>query len=427
MSTEEINKRGAGSASESRGFVVAVAEYLSIFVLILAFNTVWTRTDALYSYASLIKIAACTVGFVLPVIWAGGKAAGKLSTLPFVLTAGVGFCTSYFLTNNIAASLIAYLPVFMGCAYAEFCSGWSTITRFLARFVNAVLILACVSLFFFVFGSTLHLIDPTGAVDYQWEVTRRANSYWSVYFETQTIDFLSYSGIRNNGVFCEAPMYNFVLCLALMVNVLLLKGSRLKSLLLCTTILTTFSTTGYLAVLIVVAYLLMVAKVGNRLVNALRVMLIPILVVGIVIACSLILEDKSSTGSYGVRSDHLIGCTQLFLERLPLGTGFGDDGIFYSVFKFDQGLSVGSMYLLAQGGIFAIVLYVVPSLYALTVGLRRKDWAFVAFQLSFAWLVFTTQVVTLPVFWLFVFLVFLKWSKLGLNNDNRDGATRLDG
>lgn len=418
MTTAVDGTRKSDGTRGDCGIVVAAIEYLTICVLILAFNTVWTRTDSLYSHVPLIKLAACTVGFVLPLIWAVKKPAGKLSMLPFVLVAGLGFCVSYFLTSNIAASLIAYLPVIMSCAYAEFCGGFETITRFLTRYVNVVLVLAGISLFFFVFGSTLHLIDPTGTVSYQWEVARRASSYWSLYFETQTIDFLSYSGIRNDGVFCEAPMFNFVLCLALMTNVLLLKGSRLKSLFLCVTILTTFSTTGYLAVLIVGAYLLMVAKVSNRLINALRILLIPILVVGIIIACALILGDKSDTGSYGVRSDHLIGCTQLFFESLPLGTGFGDDALFYSVFRFDQGLSVGSMYLLAQGGAFAVALYVVPTFYALFSGLRRKDWAFVAFQLAFAWLVFITQVITLPVFWLFTFLVLYKWPMLVADRSN---------
>lgn len=407
--TVSNNVKKASGATGDHGVVIAAIEYVTIIVLVLAYNTVWTRTDSIYPHVSFIKLFACSSALVLPLIWAIKRPQVKLTMLPFVLLAGVGFCVSYFLSGNIAASLIAYLPVFMGCAYAEFCGELSNAMRFLTRFVNAVFILASIALFFFVLGSTLHVIKPTATLSYQWEVTRRANSYWSLYFETQTIDFLGYSGIRNNGVFCEAPMFNFVLCLALMTNVLLLKGSRLKSLVLCVTILSTFSTTGYLAVLIVIAYLLMISKVNNRLINALRLIMIPILVIGIFIACGLILGDKSDTGSYGVRVDHLLGCTQLFLEKFPLGTGFGDDGIFYSVFIFDQGLSVGTMYLLAQGGIFSIVTYVVPSAYALFFGFKRKDWSFVAFQIAFGWLVFVTQVVTLPIFWLFTFLVLYKW------------------
>lgn len=426
MTTVVDRIKKANDVYDDCGIVVASIEYLTISLLILAFNTVWTRTDSLYSHVPLIKLVACTAGFVLPLIWAVKKPAGKLSMLPFVLVAGLGFCVSCFLTSNIAASLIAYLPVIMSCAYAEFCEELEVVTRFLTRFVNVVLVLAGISLFFFIFGSTLHLIDPSGTVSYQWEVIRRANSYWSLYFETQTIDFLSYSGIRNDGVFCEAPMFNFVLCLALMTNVLLLKGSRLKSLLICVTILTTFSTTGYMAILIVGAYLLMVAKVNNRLIYALRTLLIPILVVGIVVACVLVLGDKSDTGSYGVRSDHLIGCTQLFFEKLPLGSGFGDDDLFYSVFEFDQGLSIGTMYLLAQGGLFAVALYAVPTFYALSSGFRQKDWAFIAFQLAFMWLVFVTQVITLPIFWLFTFLVLYKWPMLVVGASNREELARLD-
>lgn len=427
MTTFVDSEKGVDVGYKECGFVVTVIEYATICVLILAFNTVWTRTGSLYAHVPLIKLVACTLGFVLPLIWAVKDPTGKLSMLLFTLIAGLGFCVSCVLSDNIAASLIAYLPVIMGCAYAEFCNEMQAMTRFLTRFVNVVLILACISFFFFIFGSMLHLVNPTGTVIYQWEVVRRASSYWSLYFETQEIDFLSYSGIRNDGVFCEAPMFNFILCLAFMTNALLLKGSRLKSLILCATILTTFSTTGYLAVLIVFAYYLMVAKVNNRFINALRSMLVPILVGAIVVACIQILGDKSDTGSYGVRSDHLIGCTKLFVERLPLGTGFGNDSIFYSVFKFDQGLSVGTMYLLAQGGLFAMALYVVPSIYALLSAFRQKDWSFVAFQVAFAWLVFVTQVVTLPVFWLFTFLILYKWPMLDASRSSSEEAAKLNG
>ena len=129
------------------GFSVAVIEYLIICILVLSFNTVWTRTNSMYSYVALIKLVACMAGFIVPLIWAVKVRTIKFSMLPFVLVAGLGFCVSYFLTGNVVASLIAYLPVIMSCTYVEFCGGLHTISRFLGRFVNVVFVFATLFLF----------------------------------------------------------------------------------------------------------------------------------------------------------------------------------------------------------------------------------------------------------------------------------------
>lgn len=73
-----------------------------------------------------------------------------------------------------------------------------------------------------------------------------------------------------------------------------------------------------------------------------------------------------------------------------------------------------------------MALYAVPTFYAISSGLRQKDWAFIAFQLAFMWLVFVTQVVTLPIFWLFTFLVLYKWPMLVVGASNREELARLD-
>ena len=94
MTTAVDGTRKSDGTRGDCGIVVAAIEYLTICVLILAFNTVWTRTDSLYSHVPVIKLAACTVGFVLPLICAVKKPAGKLSMQSFVIVAGLGFCVT---------------------------------------------------------------------------------------------------------------------------------------------------------------------------------------------------------------------------------------------------------------------------------------------------------------------------------------------
>ncbi|MCI1479667.1 MAG: hypothetical protein LKH29_02100 [Eggerthellaceae bacterium] len=417
-SSRQFDSRVGDAGNKGEQHLSGIIEYLTIALLILSYNTVWTRTPDVYSYASWIKLLACLVASIIPLWLTLRHPSAKLSVGYFAVS-GLGFCASFFVGHNLESSIIAFVPVLLGLLYADSMYDVCRLRTFLSRFVNVVCVLAGISLFFFVFGSVLAFVAPTGSVSFNWETDRVTRSFYSLYYEAQAINFFGYSGARNTGVFTEAPMFNFVLCLALLSNTVFTKGNAAKSILLVATILSTFSTTGYFVIALVVVHALFLSKSNSKIISALKYISIPIVVGVGIYALFLLFGTKSDTGSYGVRSDHLIGCVNLFFSTFPFGTGFGNDDAFYAVFSYDQGLSIGVMYLLAQGGIFSLILYGGPTVSALIAALRSRNFSYLLFQLAFFWLVFLTQVTTQPMFWIFVFLL-AKYQYLSTDADRAD-------
>ena len=392
----------------------SILDYTAIASFVILTNTVYARQWALTGKLNVICIAMDVQIITLGIIrLIGMRREARIAHLWSFLIVFMGFMASLIVSRSPNAVILHFAAVFAALFYTTCIENRESLVRFLRRFVSFVTVLAAISIVFWLLGSTLKTIKPDSYVEYLWDkYVLTANSYHGVYFETQRGVEFSFSDWRNDGVFVEAPMYSFILCLALGTNALLLREKAFKSIVLTITILTTTSTTGYVAICIVLFAIISTTPVKGKTLNALRLACIPIIIVSMMIAVQFVLGEKVETGSYSVRSDHLATCFKLFWDSFPLGVGFGDSQTFVNAYTYAQGTSVGTAYLLAQGGIFSVVLYICPLLYSIYRGLARKDWLFIAFQLCFAWEVFCTAIVSTAMFWLFVWITMLRWPVL---------------
>ena len=131
-----------------------------------------------------------------------------------------------------------------------------------------------------------------------------------------------------------------------------------------------------------------------------------------------IVGEKSDTVSYGIRSDHLTGCINLFLANFPFGCGFGNIDMFYNAFTYEQGLSIGTMYYLAEGGIGGFLICVIPAMLALIKAFSAKDWLYVAFLIVFEWLLFVTCIVdALLIAWFVMALLIIRYPDMAFQNN----------
>ena len=79
-------------------------------------------------------------------------------------------------------------------------------------YINIMTLIGMISLFFWLFGSTLGIIKPTRLLFSNWGSTPTpVYSYYGLYFETQHINGI----IRNSAVFTEAPMASLNVIIAL--------------------------------------------------------------------------------------------------------------------------------------------------------------------------------------------------------------------
>lgn len=213
----------------------------------------------------------------------------------------------------------------------------------LIKFERTTVIFAAISLFFWLFGEILHLIPPSGTIANDWSGGETISNYYYLHFGAQ--------GQRNCGVFCEAPMYNLVLCSALFVELFVrASASRARLLIIVATIATTMSTTGQLVTMgsLFVRFFVM----RKRKASAWSVMFWAIAslasLVVVAYASKYIMEEKATGASYAVRAAYMLKELRAFASSPILGHGF---------LTFTFGSSNSICPTLAEGGLVQFALY----------------------------------------------------------------------
>lgn len=228
----------------------------------------------------------------------------------------------------------------------------------LVKFEKTTVVFAAVSLFFWLFGEILHLIPPSGTIANDWSGGETISNYFYLHFGAQ--------GQRNCGVFCEAPMYNLVLCSALFVELFVRSSvSRVRLLVLVATIVTTMSTTGQLVTMgsLFVRFFVM----RKRMASAWSVMLGAVVslasLIAVAYASKYIMEEKATGASYAVRAAYMLKELRAFASSPIIGHGF---------LTFTFGSSNSICPILAEGGLIQFTLYSSAMLLLPYHGLHRR-------------------------------------------------------
>jgi len=231
----------------------------------------------------------------------------------------------------------------------------------LIKFINITILLSIVSLFFWVLGSNLNIISPTDYLINKWSDGGVAVSYYNIYFETQRISVMDNAIIRNSGIFAEAPMWNLILSIAIMIQTLFFGRNNYKTFILVLTILSTISTTGIYIIGLIIAYKIIFEVSGWK--KYISLTLIPVLL----IVLSIVWQEKSETASTSIRFDDSRAGIQAWLDNIVLGSGFSNglkiiESHMDTTIRPNLGYSNSLFVILAQGGIVLFILYFLPIL-----------------------------------------------------------------
>lgn len=273
-------------------------------------------------------------------------------------------------------------------------------------FVNLMVLIACISLVFFIGGTILNIIPASRTATFEWAYTRQCRSFFNLYYEAQRLNTSNGFLQRNCGIFTEAPMYSFLLCMAISVEVFLKKyPNKIKCIILAVTVLTTQSTTGYLFLLMVL-FLLYVnnAFLTNKMtVKKLLFIIVVIIAVFVVVQ---VLDQKmsfsSGSNSTQTRTDHLIACIQAWFHSPIWGVGYQNLDSVLSYASTDQGMSVGFPYMLASSGVFLTGTLVFPLLYNILSFFKQRRLKLLFFELTVMMLYFFTAVTSTPIILFFI-------------------------
>ena len=290
------------------------------------------------------------------------------------------FLTVYLLLYIVATryAVESYLRTFaffilLFFVYCYFLIGNNNFHVLMDSFVQVVLVICCATVFFWFFGSVLGLIPPKTET-YTWaHRTSTTYNYFYLYFENpgQNQHLLGMTLPRNCGIFTEAPAYSGILLYAIGIELFAkdtINRKRLVILLLA--VLTVQSTKAFVILIILFGLQFMTKEVKNRsrVYLVFRSIAIAVMVAAVCFALSYILEDKSTTGSYAARMNHLTSGIRTWLQHPLFGAGFRNAEAYIenqeSGYGY-KGASMGLTLLLAYGGLYLLAFYVFAYFYAL--------------------------------------------------------------
>ena len=268
----------------------------------------------------------------------------------------------------------------------------------LHKLSDVVMVLTALSLFFYLFGTVLNLIPGETTATYSWGGTvRTCPTYFHLFYEAQKINFFGLNLVRNCGVFPEAPGFAIFLVLATATEVLLRDKPRLwRCLLYVAATVTTYSAKAIVLVAAVFALKYVFTPTEGGFSRKFKAIAVPTALVGVGAVAAVLLWDKMQTVSGFMRLDDVLACFKTWLTAPVFGTGYWNDESVIPFFaypdRYNNGLSMGVMVVLAQGGLYLLTLYAVPAVRAILRARGQTRWMLGAFVLMMFALLFTSNI-----------------------------------
>lgn len=380
--------------------VTSLLETIIAFCILLDCESVWKWMNH-SGYFRLI-LAVCFVGALLALSLRNGIKVNKHEKLLlFFLLLYFLIFGFYNLSINSSHGLDTLQLIVTILLMVLYFRDSKNIYNVMERCSKILCCLALLSLLFWLFGSILHILTPNQSLTvYISDVARIRQSYFYLHYEMQVDEVLGVGMYRNTGVFLEGPKYVLLLSFFLMYEIYISKKPNFKRCMMFTvTALTTMSMTGVYAVaLIWVLYVF--ARYSSKSIKGLvlRVTFIIFLFVfgtKVVSYFDDMFSMKATTASYRTRMDNYQAGMAAWLDHIFMGAGYLNmDTVraHFSSFRMnDVGYSNSIFRLLAQGGLYLLVIYVVPLVKAIANGARTRNGAILAFALVFIYFFITTS------------------------------------
>lgn len=346
------------------------------------------------------QIKKCVMVLILSLLWIA---------LHFVIRPGEIGSVALFV-EKVLFIIIYYYFVEKNFLKQQNSSGLSTL---LLAFRDVVVLVAIVSLFFWLFASVFEIIPPTGQIYSNWtsDGTPKAVFSWlGLYFETQDVDSFGMNALtRNTAIFTEAPMASMTFCFALIIDAFIdKKRNNIKTFILILAIASTVSSTGYVFIICVFLFKYCLSNNKEGVGQKLKFFLLPILFIMSLVGAAYIFSDKLDTMSYILRADDYIVGFDAWQSNPLFGWGIGKKSILINYMDAWRalsgywGFSNGIFTVLVEGGLYIGIFYFGAFAKSFILSIRNHDVQYFAE----AFLVLYLFVLTV-IFYNLILLVFL--------------------
>lgn len=341
--------------------ISSIIDVILMFLLIISTNSIYVNIEDSYNFSKYITILIF-ISFLCKILLVNitrrlfNNILFSLAVYYSVVILISIINITEFTLNNILYYFINF-PLLV--VILILINEQNQLKEWLIYYINITILLSVVSLFFWILGSNLNIISSTDYLINKWSDGGVAVSYYNIYFETQRIAIMDNVIIRNSGIFAEAPMWNLILSIALMIQTLFLGRNNYKTFILVLTILSTVSTTGIYVIGLIIAYKIIFEVSGWKKYIALT--LVPILL----LVLSFVWENKSETASASIRFDDFYAGIKAWSDSIFFGSGFSSglrviESYMDTTIRANLGYSNSLFLILAQGGITLFILYLLP-------------------------------------------------------------------
>lgn len=342
--------------------IITIVEYLLAFFIILEFNTPYSIFPLIKTAYNVIPICILSLLILLDIKHLKSKDLAYI----FIYYIGSIFPLLFLSNHAYLAYLRVYilmLPMIWTYLIIRKRKSVNAYYSLFIKYSNIIVCIAIISLIMWLLGSILHIISPTTQIPNDWTMggsIRLIPTYYGIYFETQSFSIFGIEAWRNTGIFNEGPMYNMVLCAALLIECFIRTNiSKKRIILLILTIISTATTTGQMFLLMLT--FVWIYKNMSRNNKLLFWTIAPIALFGIYTAANIILEEKYAYGagasSMDIRSGTIMGCINIGLEHPLLGIGLFPERLVYSSQILDHSNSLFELF--AVGGLYVVALYII--------------------------------------------------------------------
>lgn len=385
-----------------------VLDFLIVFEIILNTHSVYYfALDREYYTLYVLTGLLCLQLIVMPVLFHRQQLKRfLLFALGWAAYIGIYALVSRGDLVRLFAKFYVLLLLLAAFFYSHMLRG--TVKQLFRHYIDIIFIIALISIFFWVSGSVLDWAQPTGPFHMEWGSDKTAWSFYGLYFHWQN-DFFIHGRrfIRNIGIFTEAPMYSLHLCTALMFDLCIndhhTKFRWFRIAWFCLTILTTFSTTGYLFMMMLIVldlYATLITRAVSKdeaVSGKAKKQLVIVTVLGVVLGAvgfSLV-SDKLASRSGGSRSEDYVTGFKGWRDNVWFGSGFGniESRLKYASWsrrhRSSTGYTNSPMAVLNEGGIWFFSSYYLSFVYGFVCSVLKKDWR-IAFSILLLVFLFIT-------------------------------------
>lgn len=347
-----------------------LAEYIIATLFVLECRSIYNNLDSTRNNFWLLLLTMLGFSVAVCIVCSQKISRKNFSKVGISLILLASYYLVYFAikkydTVNFGRYLISVALIVV---YYFLCCSKQNVPRVLLKYNQIISILATVSLFLWFFGSVFGLISPSNSIRMNWVgdgMDVSYQSYFNLLYEIQPVSnaLISKATFKNTGIFVEAPMYALHLSLALMIELFLNRSpSKTRIGLLVGTIITTFSTSGYLLVIAALcAYQFFI--LNNHKWKQILLLVSPVVLIYAAQISFSLMSSKLENLSGLTRIDDFKVCWEVFKTDPLFGAGFNNYRFVQAHMsawrKNSLGISSSLMMSLSYGGLYLTTPYIV--------------------------------------------------------------------